>query len=85
MSFSMDFDASISMPEVDDLSVGTSMSMVGDMEWAIPDEPEMVLDEVAVVDEESETEVDGDETAEESAETSEEDFVDGEFVDMKLE
>lgn len=90
MSFSMDFDASISMPELDDSSMSTSMSMVGDnMDWAVPDEPEIILDEISVTVEESETESaeeDGDETAEESAETSgEEDFVDGEFVDMKLE
>jgi hypothetical protein len=90
MSFSMDFDASISMPELDDSSMSTSMSMVGDnMDWAVPDEPEIILDEVSVTVEESETESaeeDGDETVEESAETfGEEDFVDGEFVDMKLE
>lgn len=81
MSFSMpEIDASISMPESDVL-------MSVDMEWAVPDEPEIILDEMPVVIVETggaAEEVETVETAEDSAEI-EEDFVDGEFQEMKLE
>jgi hypothetical protein len=81
MSFSMpEIDASISMPSFDS-SVSMSMSMAGDMDWAVPDEPEIILDEAVVVVESS---VPLEEVGSEIA-TDEEDFIDGEFEEMKLE
>ena len=81
MSFSMpEIDASISMPETE-----ASMSMGVDMDWAVPEEPEIILDEVPVVIvETTEKEIETDGTPEDNAEI-EEDFIDGEFEEMKLE
>jgi hypothetical protein len=75
-----EIDASISMPSFDS-SVSMSMSMAGDMDWAVPDEPEIILDEAVVVVESS---VPLEEVGSEIA-TDEEDFIDGEFEEMKLE
>jgi hypothetical protein len=73
-----EIDASISMPSFDS---SVSMSMAGDMDWAVPDEPEIILDEAVVVVESS---VPLKEVGSEIA-TDEEDFIDGEFEEMKLE
>ena len=86
MSFSMP-EVDASMPELDVHALEESSmsmsemsmvgSMVGDMTWAVPDEPEIILDEVPVVESEEEIILDENEEQEE--------FVDGEFMDMKLE
>ena len=78
MSFSIpEIDASISMPSFDDFS----MSMSGDIAWAVPEEW-IILDDdtVTTVDEDASNDwlEDG------KIATDGGSFVDGEFKDMKL-
>ena len=64
------------------------MSVANEMEWAVPEEPEIILDEVPIDEEQVIlTEPDDESMTDGSPEIvqGEEDFIDGDFEEMKLE
>ena len=86
----LDLSMSLSMPIFEDATIDVSMSMsvADEMEWAVPEEPEIILDEVMVDEEQVAVIEPKDESAtEENPEIvqDEEDFIDGDFEELKLE
>ena len=86
----LDLSMSLSMPVFEDVIIDASMSMsvANEMEWAVPEEPEIILDEVPIDEEQVIlTEPDDESVTDGSPEIvqGEEDFIDGDFEEMKLE
>ncbi|KAL3805884.1 hypothetical protein HJC23_007845 [Cyclotella cryptica] len=99
LSMSMDFDSSISIPSFDDSSLSISVSMSVESDVEVPDEPDIIVDggvPVVIVvpapadsEEDSESDImeESDESYDDNVEAKgdEEDFVDGDFKEQKLE